>query len=203
MRFNKINVGRLRWGFIYVVLTLALIGTGCSLDTEEKVKELNAVDVPVDEIVDISWNAGWSPAMSVTPGILFELRGSDDVIYELSGDTGYLCVDVGGKLEGLSKGGNIKKSGDRFYWNYLYGDPKKQPTDVGDSWISIIRKEESYRTGWVLIKISSGTDKTAEIEGGSLFKAEVMASLDFPQQAGDYQVISDKKLLDLEAAYKK
>lgn len=71
MVFNKIKVGRLRWGSIYVFLTLALIGTGCSLNTEEKVKELNAVDVPADEIVDISWNAGWSPAISVTPGILF------------------------------------------------------------------------------------------------------------------------------------
>lgn len=202
MVFNKIKVGRLRWGSIYVFLTLALIGTGCSLNTEEKVKELNAVDVPADEIVDISWNAGWSPAISVTPGILFELRGSDDVIYELSGDTAYLCVDAGGRLESLSKGGNTKKSGERFYWNYLYGDPQIQPADVGDSWINIIRKEENFRTGWVLIKISSGTDKTAERENG-LFKAEVMASLEFPQQDGNYQVISDKNLLDLEAAYKK
>lgn len=53
-----------------------------------------------------------------------------------------------------------------------------------------------------MIKISSGTDKTAERENG-LFKAEVMASLEFPQQDGNYQVISDKNLLDLEAAYKK
>lgn len=103
MSFNKIKVGRLRWEFVCAVLMLALIGTGCSLNTEGKVKELNAVDVPADEIVDISWNAGWSPAISVTPGILFELRGSDDVIYELSGDTAYLCVDAGGSLKASAK----------------------------------------------------------------------------------------------------
>lgn len=105
MRFNKIKVGRLSWGFIYVVLMLALIGTGCSLNTEEEVKELNTVDVPADEIIDISWNAGWSPAISVTPGILFELRGNDDVIYELSGDTAYLCVDAGGSSKASAKEG--------------------------------------------------------------------------------------------------
>lgn len=50
------------------------------------------VIVPANEMITIPWNEGWSVAVSVTPGIPFELQGSEEMTYEISGDTHYLCV---------------------------------------------------------------------------------------------------------------
>lgn len=200
MNINTIKVSRLRRLFIFTGLGLLLLGVGCSLKTKEEVKP-KSVSVPADEMISIPWNEGWSVAISVTPGIPVELRGSDEVMYEISGDTSFLCVESEGKLERMSKGGTSKNAGDRFYWNPFFGDSQVKPADIGTSWIRIVRKQEGYTTGLVLIKILSSPGKTVDGGGGGTFKADIIASLEFPRQDGAYQTISDQKLKELEATY--
>jgi len=180
---------------------LLLLVVGCALKTKEEVKP-KSVSVPADEMISIPWNKGWSIAVSVTPGILVELRGGDEVMYEISGDTGYLCVYSEGKLESMSKEGTSKYAEESFYWNPFFEGSHLQAVDIGTSWIRIVRKQEGYTTGLVLIKILSSTGKTADGGGGGVtFKADIVASLEFPRQGGAYQTISDLELKELEAAY--
>lgn len=171
------------------------------LRTNEELKP-KAVSVPVNEMIDIPWNKGWSMAISVTPGIPIELRGSDEVEYEISGDINYLCVEKEGRLESMSKEGSTMKAEGRFYWSLLCRDSSEQLADIGTSWINIVRMQEGYPTGLVLVRISPLPDKTENGDRGSTFKADITASLTFPQQDGAYQAISDKDLEELEAAYK-
>lgn len=181
---------------------MLLIVAGCALKTKEEAKP-KSVSVPADEMISMPWNEGWSLAISITPGVPVELRGSDEVMYEISGDTGYLCVKSEGKLERMSKGGNSKKAGERFYWNPFFGDSQVQPADIGASWIRIVRKQEGYTTGLVLIKILPSPITAADGGGGVTFKADIIASLEFPRQEGAYQTISDENLKEIEAAYTK
>ncbi|MEI2399089.1 hypothetical protein [Paenibacillus phytohabitans] len=180
---------------------MLLIVSGCALKTKEEAKP-KSVSVPADEMISIPWNEGWSLAISITPGIPVELRGNDEVMYEISGDMSYLCVKSEGKLESMSKGGNSKKAGGRFYWNPFFGDSQVQPADIGTSWIRIVRMQEGYTTGFVLIKILSSPITTADGGGGMTFKADIIASLEFPRQEGVYQTISDENLKEIESATK-
>lgn len=201
MNSTTIKVSRLRRLFICTVLGLLLLSAGCALKTKEETIP-KYVSVPADEMVSIPWNKGWSLAVSVTPGIPFELRGSNEVLYEISGDTSYLCVYSEGKIESMSKGGTSKKAEEHFYWNPFIGDSQVQPTDIGTSWIRIVRKQEGYTTGLVLIKIlSSSPGKTADDGRAVTFKADIIASLEFPRQDEAYQTISEQQLKELETAY--
>ena len=200
MNINTIKVSRIRGLFICTGLGLLLLGSGCTLKTKEEVKP-KFVTVPPAEMISIPWNEGWSPAISITPGIPVELRGSDEVMYEISGDISYLCVKSEGKLERMSKEGTSKNAEERFYWNPFFGEFQVLPTDIGTSWIRIVRKQEGYTTGLVLIKILSSPGKVADGVGGVNFIADIIASLEFPRQDGAYQSISDQKLKKLESAY--
>jgi hypothetical protein len=51
----------------------------------------------------------------------------------------------------------------------------------------------------VLVRISPEQDNG---NGGTTFKADIIASLAFPHQDGAYQDISDEDLKELEATYK-
>lgn len=195
---NIIKVGGLKLLFICAGLGLILLGAGCTPKTEEDVKP-EVVNVPAEEMVSISWNKGWSPAISVTRGIPFELSGSDGIVYDLSGDTEYLCVEIEGRLESMNKTGNSRKAGENFYWNPLCGEPPADLAEIGTSWVTVVRKQDGYPTGMVLVRISPERDNG---NGGSTFKAGIIASLAFPQQDGAYQDISDEDLKELEASYK-
>lgn len=201
MHINTIKAIRLRRLFICSCLGLLLLVVGCALMTKEEAKP-KSVSVPADEMISIPWNKGWSIAVSVTPGIPVELRGGDEVMYEISGDTGYLCVYSEGKLESMSKEGTSKYAEESFYWNPFFKGSHLLAADIGTSWIRIVRRQEGYTTGLVLIKILSSTGKTADGGGGGVtFKADIVASLEFPRQDGAYQTISDLELKELEAAY--
>lgn len=198
MSLNKIKVGGLRRLFICAGLGLILLGGGCARMGEEELKP-EVVSVPADEMMAIPWNEGWSAAISVTPGIPIELHGSDEVTYELSGDTNYLCMEKEGRLESISKAGTTRKAEERFYWNPLCADPPEHLDEIGTSWINIVRKQEGNPTGLVMVRFSPLLDKG---DSGSTFKADIIASLAFPQQDGAYQAISDENLQELEAAYR-
>ncbi|PAK47418.1 hypothetical protein [Paenibacillus sp. 7541] len=189
---NLTKVSGFKLLFICASLGLILLGSGCATKTE-------IVSVPAEEMITIPWNAGWSPAISITPGIPFELRGSDEIAYELSGDTDYLCVEVKGRLESISNTGTSRKAGERVYWSPLCGVPSADLADIEMSWITVVRKQEGYPTGLVLVGISSERENGKQ---GSTYKADIIASLAFPQQEGDYQDISDEDLKELEAEYK-
>lgn len=198
MSINMTKVSGLRAVFIYVSLGLLLLSTGCTLKGSEDLKP-TVVDVPADEMISIPWNEGWTPALSITPGIPIELRGSDKVVYEISGDTNYLTVVIMGKLEVMSKTESIRKAEDRLYWY-----PRVTPEhlmDINNSWINIVRKEEGNSTGLVLVKVSPLPDKTEQGDSMPKFKADIIASLGFPRQDGEYQDISDEDLKKLEASY--
>ncbi len=105
------------------------------------------------------------------------------------------------KLESMSKGGTRKYAEELFYWNPFFGNSTLQPTEIGTSWIRIVRKEEGHTTGLVLIKIFSSAGKTADGVGGVTFKADIIASLEFPRQNGAYQNISDQQLETIESTY--
>lgn len=169
--------------FIFSGLGLLLIAVGCALNTKEEAKP-KAVSVSADEMISIPWNEGWSLAISITPGIPVELRGSDEVMYEISGDTSYLCVESEGKLERMSKGGTSKKAGERFYWNPYFGESQMQPADIETSWIRIVRKQKGFTTGIVLIKVMPTPFTTADGGEGVTFKADIIASLEFPGKLG-------------------
>ncbi len=89
------------------------------------------------------------------PGHPIELRGSDEVIYEISGYTNYLIVYSEEKLESMSKGGTRKYADELFYWTPFFGNSPVQPTNIGTSWIRIVRKQDGYTIVLVLIKIQS------------------------------------------------
>lgn len=195
---NIIKVGGLKLLFICAGLGLILFGIGCTPNTEDDVKP-EVASVSAEEMMVIPWNEGWSPAISVTPGIPFELRGSDEITYDVSGDTEYLCVDIEGRLESMSKTGTSRKAGEHFYWSPLCGDPPADLAEIGTSWVTVVRKQDGYPTGMVLVKISPEQDNGNR---ESTFKAGIIASLAFPQQDGEYQDISDENLRELEAEYK-
>ena len=195
---NIIKVGGLKLLFICAGLGLILLGAGCAPKTEEDVKP-EVVNVPAEEMIAILWNKGWSPAISVTRGIPFELSGSDEIAYDISGDTDYLCAEIKGRLESMSKTGTSRKAGEQFYWSPLCGDPPADLAEIGTSWVTAVRKQDGYPTGMVLVRISSERDNG---NGGLTFKADIIASLAFPQQDGAYQDISDEDLKELEATYK-
>lgn len=106
-----------------------------------------------------------------------------------------------GKLERMGKGGTSKKAGERFYWNPYFGESQMQPADIDTSWIRIVRKQEGFTTGVVLIKVLPTPFTTADGGEGVTFKADIIASLEFPRQAGAYQPISDQNLKDIDSAY--
>lgn len=196
---NIIKVGGLKLLFICAGLGLIMLGSGCSPKAEEKVQP-EVVNVPAEEMIAIPWNKGWSPAISVTPGIPFELRGSDEIAYDLSGDTDYLCVEIEGRLESMSKTGTSRKAGERVYWSPLCGEPSADLAEIETSWVTVVRKQEGYPTGLVLVRISPERENGNQ---GGMFKADIIASLAFPQQDGAYQDISDEDLKKLEADYTK
>lgn len=193
---NKITCPRRL--FICLGLGLLLIVVGCKLKEEAKPK---TISVPANEMISIPWNEGWSLAISITPGIPVELRGSDKVMYEISGDTSYLCVEFEGRLESMNKEGASKKANERFYWNPFFGNSQMLPAEIETSWIRIVRKQEGFTTGLVLIKILPTPFTTADGGEGVTFKANIIASLEFPRQAGVYQAISDQNLKEIESAY--
>ncbi|RAR43005.1 hypothetical protein [Paenibacillus sp. MDMC362] len=192
------KIGGLKLLFICAGLGLILLCAGCTLKTEEDAKP-EVVNVPAEEMIAIPWNKGWSPAISVTRGIPLELNGSDEIVYDISGDTGYLCVEIEGRLESMSKTGTSRKAEEQFYWNPFCGDLPADLAEIGTSWITLVRKQDGYPTGMVLIRISPEQDNGNR---GSTFKADIIASLAFPQQDGAYQDIFDEDLKELEAAYK-
>lgn len=192
------KVGGLKLLFICAGLGLILLGAGCTPKTEEDANP-EVVNVPAEEMIAIPWKKGWSPAISVTRGIPLELNGSDEIVYDISGDTDYLCVEIEGRLESMSKTGTSRKAEEHFYWSPLCGDIPADLAEIGTSWITLVRKQDGYPTGMVLIRISPEQDNG---NGGSTFKADIIASLSFPQQDGAYQDISDEDLKELEATYK-
>ncbi|MGG4095503.1 hypothetical protein [Paenibacillus lautus] len=195
---NIIKVGGLKLLFICAGLGLILLGAGCAPKTGEDMKP-EVVNVPAEEMIAILWNKGWSPAISVTRGIPFELSGSDEIAYDISGDTDYLCVEIEGRLESMSKMGTSRKAGEQFYWSPLCGDPPADLAEIGTSWVTAVRKQDGYPTGMVLIRISPERDNG---NGELTFKADISASLAFPQQDGAYQDISDEDVKVLETTYK-
>ncbi|WP_379136715.1 hypothetical protein [Paenibacillus sp. sgz500958] len=194
----KTKVGRPSRWFICAGLLFILLGTGCTLKSKEGLKPV-AVNVPANEMIQIPWNEGWSVAVSVTPGIPFELQGSEEVTYEISSDTHYLCMEKQGRLESISEAETTVKAGERFYWNPFFGDSAKHLTEIGTSWINIVREQEGYPTGLVMVKISPLSEKTGNGDMDSRFKADIVASVAFPQQDGAYQMISEEDLKNLEA----
>lgn len=196
---NIIKVGGLKLLFFCAGLGFILFGSGCESKTEEEAQP-EVVSVSAEEMIAIPWNEGWSPAISVTPGIPFELKGSDEIAYNLSGDTDYLCVEIEGRLESMGKAGTSRKAGEQVYWTPLCGEPSADLAEIETSWVTLVRKQEGYPTGLVLVRISPERENG---NGGSTFKANIIASLAFPQQDGGYQEISDEDLRDLEAEYKK
>lgn len=198
INIHKIKAGGLKYIFICAGIGLIMLGSGCGMKTNEEFKP-KTVKVPADEMISITWNEGWSPAISVTPGIPIELRGDSETAYDISGDTIYLCVEREGKLESMSKTGAIRKAEERFYWNPLCEEARKHIAEINTSWINIIRKQQGYPTGYVLVKVSPQTETG---NNGIRFKADIIASLNFPKQDGDYQILSDKDLKELEDLYK-
>lgn len=197
MNFTKINYGGLRHLLVCTGIALILFGAGCAPTTKEGSKP-KTVSVPAEEMMSILWNEGWSPAISVTPGIPIELHGSPEVTYEIAGDTRYLCVDNEGKLGGMNEVGTTRQAEERFYWSPLCGDPSNNLSEIEDSWVHIVRKQEGYTTGMVMVKFSPLPDQG----GRSTFKADINASLAFPQQDGGYQAVTDKDLKELATAFK-
>ncbi|CAM3324910.1 MULTISPECIES: hypothetical protein [Paenibacillus] len=196
---NIIKVGGLKLLFICAGLGWILLGSGCAPKTEEEVQP-EVVNVPAEEMIAIPWNEGWSPAISVTPGIPFELRGSDEIAYDLSGNTDYLCVEIEGRLKSMSKTGTSRKAGEHVYWSPLCGEPSADLAKIETSWVTVVRKQEGYTTGLVLVRIWPEQENGNQ---GGLFKADIIASLAFPKQDGAYQDISDEDLKKLEADYMK
>ncbi|GAB6928262.1 hypothetical protein JCM10914A_22450 [Paenibacillus sp. JCM 10914] len=103
----------------------------------------------------------------------------------------------------MDKAGTTRSAGDRFYWSPLCGSPPGHLTDIETSWFSIVQKQEGHSTGLVLVRISPLPDKTEHGDKGSTFKADIIASVAFPQQDGVYQNISAEDLNELEADYNK
>ena len=122
----------------------------------------------------------------------------DEIVYDISGDTDYLCVEIEGRLESMSKTEPQGKQ-KSILLEPLCGDIPADLAEIGTSWITLVRKQDGYPTGMVLIRISPEQDNG---NGGSTFKADIIASLSFPQQDGAYQDISDEDLKELEATYK-
>ncbi|WP_246188131.1 hypothetical protein [Paenibacillus tengchongensis] len=202
MILNKIKPGRWMRRLLYAGLGILLFGAGWILFSQEEDREPEYVSVPADEMVTIPWNFGWTPAISVTPGIPFELQGHDETLYEVAGDSRYLCVEEGERFGSLSKADNVRQAGERFYWSFICGNSVKQLNEVGTSWISIVRKEEGAATGLVLVRISPPPDTPENKDKGPIFTAEIIASLAFPRQGGTYQPVSRKALKAIEAEYK-
>lgn len=198
----KIKAGRLSRLFIFAGLGVILLTTGCSPKSKEGVQPVT-VNVPANEMITIPWNEGWSVAVSVTPGIPFELQGSEEVTYEISGDTHYLCVEKEGSLASMSEAETTAKAGESFYWNPFFEDPAKPLSGMEASWINIIREQDGYPTGWVLVKISPMSEKAGNGDVIPRFKADIVASVAFPQQDGAYQLVSEEDLKSLEAGYRK
>ncbi|WP_438433732.1 hypothetical protein [Gorillibacterium sp. sgz500922] len=199
MKVNLIT-GVFRRLLLGISISLMLMSAGCSRGEAEEQKPA-AVSVQADEMLAIPWNEGWSVAVSVTPGIPIELHGSGEIKYDLSGDTQQMWIEQAGELVSLDKAGTTRKAEERLYWNPVLGNPPKQLDDIETSWIRLVRKQEGHPTGLVLVKFSPS--KPEDTKSGPTFKAEIVASLAFPQKDGTYQSISDKELQELAETYQK
>lgn len=200
MNYNTIKAGRLRRLFACAGIGLILLGAGCAQKTQEEAKP-EVVSVPADEMISIPWNAGWTPAVNVAFGIPFELHGSDEIVYEISGDTSYLCLIQEGKPESMGDTGTTRKAEETLYWNPSFANAQKYLDGIGTSWITIVRKQEGYPTGLVLVKISQLPETMDNVDASPVHSAEIIASLAFPLQDGAYQDVTDEDLKEIEAAY--
>lgn len=201
MNFQYLKIGIRRQLLIWTSVGMLLLVAGCASETGEE-WEPEAVIVPAEEMVTIPWNHGWTPAISAVRGIPIELRGSDEVTYDISGDTSYLCIEEAGALQSMSRAGTTLKAEEQFYWTPLCEDARVNLEDIQASWIRIVQKQEEHPTGLVLVKITSESVQTEDGFAGPLFKADIAASLSFPRQDGDYQPISDEDLKVVEDTYK-
>lgn len=179
-------------------LILSLLTAGCSGERPAAEDRTVVVDMPAEEAVLFPLNGGWTPAMSISPGIPIELQGSADTEYELSGDTHYLGVNAGGRPESLTE--TDRKAGDVLYWSPLYEETSTPVPleDIEASWITAVRKENGLPTGLVVIKVAPVQD--GEIR--PLFQAEVTASLSFPIQDGAYPSLTDDELQKMANGYR-
>ncbi|WP_254773089.1 hypothetical protein [Paenibacillus sp. NFR01] len=70
----------------------------------------------------------------------------------------------------MSEAESTAKAGESFYWNSFFEDPAKPLSGMEASWINIIRDQDGYLTGWVLVKILPMSEKAGNGDVTPRFK---------------------------------